>query len=103
MIGVPVFSSSHVVAEKCNQLLFKHHLAIMHIRYLNRIMKSNNCIIKAYNQSIKQGKFCISLIKWLENDYELDIWSNDLDVAQARIEWVQRHEDRRRICAYYNI
>ena len=103
MVGAPIFSSSHVVADKCKQLLFKHHLAVLQIRYIKRIMKSNNLITKICKQFIKQGYFCSSVAKWFEEDYELDLWSNDLDVVQARIEWVQRHEDRRRICVYYGI
>ena len=42
-----------------------------------------------------------NVVDLFRKDYNVEILEEPLDVLRARIEWVQRHEDRRGPCIYY--
>ena len=90
-----LFASNHDVAEKCNQLLLKHHLALTQARYLKRLERSRSAIINLNLPILKQGYFYTYITKQFVERYSVDISSLSLDIVFARIQWVQRHEERR--------
>ena len=45
IVGCPVYSSSHIVAEICHQLLLNHRVIQNQVKYLNRLIKSNHEIV----------------------------------------------------------
>ena len=55
IIGVPKYSSSHSAAEVCNQLLLKHHVALLQARFIKRSMLAENEIFKLCRFYLKQG------------------------------------------------
>ena len=57
ILNVPVYSSNHEVAEKCNLMLLKHHLALTQCRYYTRLTHSANPIIKHNLPVLKEGHF----------------------------------------------
>ena len=101
ILGVPVYSSSHIAAEMCNNLLLKHHIAYVQARYVKSVMRSNNELLKLYRPYLKGGYLSSNIEKLFQNSYEVSVWDNDLDVLGARILWVQKHEERRGICHYF--
>ena len=96
-------SSSHIAADMCNNLLLRHHLAYIQVRYIKRLMISDNELIKLYRPYLKGGYLNTSIEKLFQNLYSVSVWDNDLDVLGARILWVQKHEERRGICHYFGI
>lgn len=103
MIGSPVSASSHVTAELCKQLLLRHHVSFLQARYLKRIFSMQHNAIKLCSPFLKTGYHAMAITKLFEDQYDCDVWSNDLDVLHARVCWVQRHETRRGICSFYGI
>ncbi len=95
MIDVPTHASSHEAAENCNQLLLRHHLALIQARYLHRLINSKVCIIKSNIPLLYKGNLLRSVLKQFENKYSIDVTKYDLNTITARIKWVQRHETRR--------
>ena len=94
IVGAPNMSSNHDVAEYCNQLLFKHYVTFLQCRYFKRISKSSNRMVKICSPFLKEGYLRNSLFKILNRNYNIDFNANDLDIIQARISWIQRHEVR---------
>ena len=103
IIGAPRYSSSHVTATLCNQLLLNHHVATLQWRYMNRIFKSHNPIISICKPFLKAGYLYSSTARLYNNVYDVDIDESDSDVMKARVTWVQNHEPRRGICNFYGI
>ena len=103
IVGAPISSSSHVTADLCNQLLLRHHVAFLQARYVKRILKTQNVLLKLSLTYIKAGHLMTSVANLFQNIYDSDFWSNDLQILKARISWVQRHEARRGICHFYGI
>ena len=103
LVGVPFYSSSHVTADICGQLLFKHHYALLQARFLKRVLSSKNEVIMFCLPFLKNGYLCSSAINLYHNTYECSIFENDLDVLKSRLRWVQQHENRRGICHFYGI
>ena len=97
MLGVPppVYSSNHQVAQQCNQMLLRHHLALTQCRYLNRLLRTNNAIIKTNMPFFKEGLFFKNVLHSFKDNYNVDILDNDEDIIYSRIMWVQTHEERR--------
>ena len=92
IVGVSAMYSNHDVAEYCNQFLFKHYIMLLQCRYFKRIERSSNRMIKLCLPFLMEGNLKMSVNKVLKNKYDIDFNSNDLDVIQARISWVQKHE-----------
>ena len=98
---VPRYASSHITAARCDQLLFNHHTALVQARYCKRILRSNNPIIRCNLSEIKEGYLIHHTVNHFKSVYEINVLHEDLDVVTSRIEWVQRHENRRGPCIYY--
>ena len=92
MFQTPISTSSHQVANKHNILLFYHHVAYVQARYFKRIFKSPNAIFKLSAVFLRNGYLYNSLCKCFRGKYQVDFLSNDLDILESRIFWVQRHE-----------
>ena len=103
IVGAPKYASSHITAEVCNQPLFKHHVALLQCKYYKRLLRSNNYIIKLNLTFLKQGYFVQHVSSMFQDIYNVDISRNDVDILAARIDWVQKHEDHRTPCLFYNI
>ena len=101
ILGAPTYASSHMSAEACNVLLFNHHLSLVQVRYVKRIFRVNNTIIKLSFPYLKSGYLCSAIDEYFNEKYNLDIWLNDLDAIRSRIMWVQKHEERRRECPFF--
>lgn len=95
MIGAPMYASSHETAEQCNELLLLHHVSLVQARYFRRIGRTRSSIIKLNLPILKCGLFYSHVIKHFKDCYTVDVSDIPLDIMQARIEWVQRHEERR--------
>ena len=102
IIGVPRYSSSHITADICDQLLLKHHIAFVQLRYIFRILESNNSIFRICSPMLKVGYLYSAVSNLFNNDYSVNIWLNDKDALKSRIFWVQKHEDRIRRCPFYS-
>ena len=64
IVGAPKYSSSHVTADICNQLLLKHHVALLQVRYIKRCMHSNSEIFKLCHSYLKQGYLHGSIVNY---------------------------------------
>lgn len=95
MVGVPIYSSNHEVADSCELLLPKHHVAHIQARYYNRLIKSKHILIRLNWHHIQSGFFMKSVHTLFHDTYNIDLWKYDMDTVNARIWWVQRHEERR--------
>ena len=102
-MGAPRYSSSHITANLCNQLLLKHHIAVLQWRYIKRVFNSQNAIIKLCSSFLKSGYLFDSATKLYENVYSIEVGSVGLDVVKARVAWVQNHEERRGVCPFYGV
>ena len=101
MYGVPMFASSHITANLCNQLLLKHHVSLTQARYFKRLKILKNPLIFNNLLSLYNGNTIKSIAALFNGIYNIDIFNEDLDVITSRILWVQRHEDRRGPCIFY--
>ena len=103
IIGVPLYSSSHITAEICGSLLFIHHLSIIQARYMKRLANVNNSIINLSFYYLQSGFLFNSVFNHFKDKYNVNVWSNDLDTLKARVSYVQKHEERSRTCYFYGI
>ena len=103
ILGAPRYSSSHLTAYFCNNLLLKHHVAVIQWRYFQRVFKSQNAIIKLCLTSLKSGYLYRSLTDLFGNIYSIEIEEGGLDIVKARVGWVQNHEERRGVCPFYGV
>ena len=103
IVGAPRYSSSHVTATLCNQLLLNHLVATLQWRYMKRLFKSFNSIISICKPYLKAGYLYTSTASLYDNVYGIDIDDGDSDVIRARVTWVQNHEPRRGICSFYGV
>ncbi|MEL6606552.1 MAG: reverse transcriptase domain-containing protein, partial [Cyanobacteria bacterium J06614_10] len=94
MLGVPIGSSSHGVAEICNAFLFAHHTSFVQARFFKRIIHSNNEVLKILKPQIRAGYIYQSLAKIFLECYNCDIIDNGVDILKSRLMWVQRNEPR---------
>ena len=92
IVGAPIVTSTHDIAEYCNMYMFKHYIAFLQIRYLKRILKSNNALMRLCCPLLMLGYHALSLSKLVKDRYQIDITENGVDAIGARISWVQRHE-----------
>ena len=99
--GAPTFASSHITFERCNQLLLNHHVAFVQARYCKRIINFHHPIVKLNMPYIKEGFFMQHVLNHFRSVYSIDIMSENLDIILSRIQWVQRHEERRGHCIYF--
>lgn len=95
ILNVPNYASNHETAEKCNQLLLKHHVALTQARYYKRISRSKSSILKLNLPTLRSGLFFSSVHNMFTNVYNVDLDNLPFDILQSRIIWVQRHEERR--------
>ena len=101
MRGVPLYASNHITAELCNQLLFRHHIALIQAQYCSRLCNSKDFIINMNLPFLKRGYFFNHLNSIFKDVYAVDVSSHALDIVVARIGWVQKHEPRRGPCLFY--
>ena len=103
VIGAPVYASSHITAELCHQLLFRHYVSFIQARFLKRVLLRKNEINILCYSYLKDGHICKSLFGLFKDVYNCNFCDNDLDVLRARLEWVQKNENRRGVCHFYGI
>lgn len=101
ILRVPMYASSHITAERCSQLLLRHHIALLQASYFNRIFKSSNLIIKLNKPFLRVGYFSTFINRLFSNVYDVNIAHHATDILASRIGWVQRHEPRRGPCLYF--
>ena len=92
IVGVPVFYSSHGVAEYCNLFLFQHYIISLQCRYFKRIMNSNNILIKLCLPFLTSGRNMCGLRNILRDKYSVDFQSNEYEIIRSRISRVQKDE-----------
>lgn len=92
IVGFPMYSSSHVVAEICHQLLLNHRVIQIQTKYLNRLIKSNHEIVILNNYFVKQGRLANHILEILKQKYQVNLYENDIDAVISRIHWVQANE-----------
>ena len=92
MLGVPLSTSSHAVADIFNQLLFIHYVTVVQTRYFKRVFCSINPLIRISSFTLGNGYLYKSLFKRLNDNYDVNFSMHSLDILKARVEWVQRHE-----------
>ena len=100
MRGVPLYASNHITADLCNQLLFRHHIAMLQANYYHRICNSRDFIIKMNLPFFKRGYFVSNLNILFRDVYDVDVSRHSLDIVAARVSWVQKHEPRRGPCFF---
>ena len=103
IVGVPTYASNHITAEICNQLLLKHHIALLQVKYYKRLINSNSNIIRLNLPFLKRGYFIQSVSSLFREMYSVDISYSEVDILAARISYVQKHEPRRGPCLFYMI
>ena len=101
MLGVPFYSSTHITAEICELLTLKHHVIKAQLRFLYRLLDTKNRLIKINLACLKSGLFMGSLFSFYRKTYGVSIIGNDLQALIARVHWVQSHEERRRLCPFF--
>ena len=95
ILGVPLYSSNHETADRCGMLLLKHHVASMQSNYYHRLSSSKCDIIKMNIPFLKRGFYMGYVYALFKETYGIDISCYTSDVINARISWVQKHEQRR--------
>ena len=56
MVGTPMTTSSHAVANACNVLLFNHYVVSVQLRYFKyKVVQSSNDMIKIFVFNLKEG------------------------------------------------
>ena len=101
ILNVPSYSSSHIAAELCDLLMLNHHVSYVQARYLKRILRSPNTLIKSQQTYLKSGLFFKSACDNFNKTYDVRISDNDLLAIQARVARVQRLEERSRLCPFF--
>ena len=92
MLGVPLSTSNHAVAEIFDQLLFIHYVTVVQTRYFKRVFNSNNPLISISSFTLRNGFLFQNLFQRLNNSYNVGFSMHTLDILRARVGWVQRHE-----------
>ena len=92
IIDCPSYSSSHAVAEICQQLLLNHRVIQVQVKYLNRLLNSNHDILLINNYFVRHGNLANHLIEILKQKYQVNLYENDIDAIISRIHWVQANE-----------
>ena len=104
MYAVPSFASSHITAERCNQLPLNHHVTKVHSKYIKRVIKNHNPVIRHNIPYIKDG-FCVgNIIKNFRTCmYGVEILKEDMNVLPSRIQWIHTHthEERTGTCVCF--
>ena len=101
ILGVPSLSSNHVTAAILNQLMFRHYISLLKIKFLKRILKSKLCLFRINRIAVNSGHLGTDVHNCMK-EYSVTI-DDDNDVLESRLKWVQNHEERRRVCIYYNV
>ena len=57
MVGCPKYSSSHNVADFCQQFLFKHGVNLIQVNYLHRMLQHHHSLININLVFLKNGLF----------------------------------------------
>ena len=102
MLSVPRYASSHIAAEKCNQLLFRHLVSKIQLRYYQRLRNHKNAIIRLNFPFLRNGFHTTFVENNFKINYKVNINDNDIDALYARIGWTQRNEQRSRICPFFD-
>ena len=89
-----------MVAETCNQLLLKHSVVLIQIKYLQRLMGSKVRLFKVNWHFIKRGRFISYVSKVFKDVYNVEVFGNPLDCIISRIHYVQLNEPRSRYCQF---
>ena len=94
ILNVPKSTGNHTVADIFNILLFKHNVAWIQVKYLFRLIKSSNPILKYNKIYILAGYFSKHIQNVVKKNYNIDILDNDMQAIFSRIMWIQRNEPR---------
>ena len=100
IIGIPSYTSNHVVAEITGHLLLSHQIALLQSNYYFRLLNSMSFLISINLPFFKKGHFFKYISNLFKIKYDVEISRHAPDVIGSRIIWVQRHEERRR-CPYF--
>ena len=92
MLGTPVCTSSHAVADACNVLLFSHYCVYIQMRFFKRILRSKNVLLRTLLFHIKEGYIYQALTKRFIEKYDCHFLEHTMDILKLRVYWVQRHE-----------
>ena len=95
IMNMPLYSSNHEVAERSEQFLLRHHIALLQAKYYHRLNHSNCFLIKINLPFLKRGHFFNHVNKLFKDVYEVDVSRHSIDILNARVSWVQKHEQRR--------
>ena len=76
---------------------------VSQIKYMHRILKHSDQIFTFYKTRLKAGIFFNHVNTNFKNKYSINACRTPLDVAIARINWVQTHEPRSKFCRFYNM
>ena len=57
ILGVPMYSSNHETAGRCEQLLLRHHIASLQAKYYHRLCSSRCFLVKMNMPFLKCGLF----------------------------------------------
>ena len=92
MLGTPISTSSHAVADACNILLFCHYCIFVQMKFFKRVLKSENVVLRTLLFHVKEGYLYQSLVKKFLEKYDCHFMEHTMDILRSRIYWVQRHE-----------
>lgn len=73
IVGALIYSSSHITADLCSQLLLKHHVSFIQARYMKRISASKNEVIEICWPFLKTGYLSESPTTCFIELYECDL------------------------------
>ena len=93
ILGLSKYSSSHTAALYCNQLLFRHHVALTQARFAKRIVTSQCSLVKLNMPFCKNGFTLPAICSRLSKIYNIKFSNCGIDTIRARIEWIQNHEN----------
>ena len=92
IVGCPSYSSSHAVAELCQQLLLNHRVIKIQVKYLNRIIHTKHDVAVLNNYFVKHGRLARHVLENLKQKYQITFFDNDINAILSRIHWVQSNE-----------
>ena len=90
IIGVPISTSSHAVADCCNKLLLMPHVLLNQARYFKRLNHVTNSVIRMSHGLSKNGYLFNSMYDYFKEIYSIDFASNSMDIIKASLQWVHR-------------
>ena len=93
--NVPRYTGNHEVADKTNQFLLRHHLALLQGNYCNRLLMNRCPVIKLNLPFLKGGLFFNHIRGIFKDKYSIDVCNIAPDILCSRVSWVQKHEERR--------